>query len=117
MEVPFETLFQAVRRLKMRSVLIISFMLCSLYAQRPAVVEALKRPVLGLRQGALEVQVFEFRPFGGNDQGVTAFRDIVHFGDVGDLGEDGFGLLHGLGIMDTELGALALKTLAQIDRG
>lgn len=58
MEVPFETLLKAVRRLKMRSVLIISFMLCSLSAQRPVVLEALKKPVLGLRQGTLEVQVY-----------------------------------------------------------
>ncbi len=42
----------------MRSILAIPFLLCALQAQQPAVVEALKKPVLGLRQGTLEVQVY-----------------------------------------------------------
>src|SRR6185503_19103263 len=46
--------------------------------------------------GAFEIELLEFGPFGGDDQGVAAARDVVHVIYVGHVFEDGFGLFHGL---------------------
>lgn len=67
--------------------------------------------------GALEVEFFEDGPFGGDDEGVAAVGDEVHVGAIGGVGEDGFGLFHGFGIVDAEPGAFFFEALAEINSG
>src|SRR5260370_16805034 len=62
--------------------------------------------------GALEVQLLELRPFGGDDQRVATLGHLVHVLDVVDILNHVLGFFHGLGIMHAESGALFLQPVA-----
>ena len=66
---------------------------------------------------ALEVELLELRPFGGDDQGIAAIGHVIHVVDVGDVFENTTGLFHGAGIVDAQGGAFLLEPLAKVDGG
>src|SRR5712664_877848 len=63
---------------------------------------------------ALQVQLLEFVPFGRDDQRVAPFSHVVHVLNISDVGENGFGLVHRLGVVYAQDGAFLLQSVAQI---
>src|ERR1051325_5835495 len=70
--------------------------------------------------GAFEIKFFEFGPFGGDDDCVTAFGSRIHFRNVSDViagREKRFGFIHRLRIVNAQARAVLKQTLAEIDGG
>src|SRR5438552_15514032 len=63
--------------------------------------------------GAFEVELLEFRPFSGNDQGITAFSYRVHLSNVSDIRQHRSGFLHCAWIVNAQPRPLLQQTMTE----